>query len=144
MVNESMALLTATGKIPDDALHHYQAMASTGNARGVVAEVGVEVHRQRVAMATVSAVETEIENLEAVPDTKDPTTTEMIGRRNEIGLVVDGIRFPVARVNCTSEATAGILLLITHSSFQIICLLFTLVVDRGTHTLLSPDVLSAL
>jgi hypothetical protein len=64
----------------------------SGNAHGVVAgvEVVVEARRRRTATATVSATEMETENLEAVPGTKDPTTIEMIARRNEIGVVVDG------------------------------------------------------
>jgi hypothetical protein len=69
-------------------------MASNGNAHGVVAGVEVvveaEAHRRLTATATVSATEMETENLEAVPGTKDPTTIEMIGRRSETGVVVDG------------------------------------------------------
>jgi hypothetical protein len=70
-------------------------MVSKGNAHGVVAgvevAVAVEAHRRRTTTATVSAAtEMETENLEAVPGTKDPTTIEMIGRRSEIGAVVDG------------------------------------------------------
>jgi hypothetical protein len=68
-------------------------MVSKGNAHGVevAVAVAVEAHRRRTTTATVSAAtEMETENLEAVPGTKDPTTIEMIGRRSEIGVVVDG------------------------------------------------------